>query len=71
MPNNENGTEKIVKITKKLLRNKLVRILLIIVFTIILLVSCMIEILEFDTADRSSKINKPHNIEIYTEHKLC
>ena len=76
MPNKESETEQVVNTAKKwgfkLLKSKLVIILLIIVFTIILLVSCLKEVLDYDTSDKSSKTNEQlYNKGIHIEYKIC
>ena len=76
MPNNQSETEQVVNTAKKwgskLLRSKLIRILLIIVFVIILLAACLMKVLEYDTSDKSSKINEQlYNKEFYTEYEIC
>ena len=76
MEDNQSGLEKFANTLKKgcskLLRNKFFIILLIIVVTIILLVACLLEVLDYDTTDKSSKTNEQqYNKDINIEYKIC
>lgn len=79
MPNNQSETEQVAntakemgtKLFKNILHSKFFIILLIIVSTIILLVACLKEVLDYDTSDKSSKINGLYNKDFYNEYRIC
>ena len=79
MPNNQSETEQVANTAKEtrtkffrnLLHSKFLVILLIIVSTIILLVVCLMKVLDYDTSDKSSKINGLYNKDFYNEYRIC